>query len=483
MYQSPELQRLIERSEKTGTKQQLEAALLDVETVITNASSASLTSNNPDFRTVTGNLYQSIQLYSKDLAGFRSPRRNLFSGFRLKDKCVADYGSNLGEISRTAAALGAAEVNSYEYEPYFVFMARLINVLLGQEHIRTHLADISTEEPYQSGVDIALALSVDTFISGQLASIAAKTRDVLIYESHAIEKRLLKGVMRKLMAHFPHVALIDAFDHGKALPSWRVLCAASRHPLDRIIHARFGEINANIRVSIDLSRSHFVFWNAAAQSAAGWSEHLARAKQELQGQDDDALERACEQVAQKGIAAAPLYWSSFTVGLLDAKQGVLIENNFYFKLLNRLLDRKVYDGLWSQLRSCEPEKFSQRIRSRLSLVELAPDNMKPIIINGFWSPTEQNVQSAGSSVFVSELSDRYAALIFDGFHRLYAALLNGISSCPAQVIIYPQVDNFKRWNLDAEEMQNVTTECLEKLLMSHDASESAVGSELHERKN
>jgi len=472
MYHSSELQRLIEQSDKTGTRQQLEAALLDVERLVTDAARTKLTSSNPNFKTITGNSYQSLQLYSQDLAGFRSARKNLFAGFRLEGRCVADYGSNLGEISRMAAALGAAEVNSYEYEPYFVLMARLINVLLGHENVRTYLADISTPEPYHAGVDVAVALSVDTFIQTQLANIAKNTRETLIYESHAVESGLLAGVMKKLTVHFPHVALIDGFDHGKDLPSWRVLCAASQEPLDGIIHARFSDVTSNIRMNIDLTQSKFVFWNAAAQCARGWLDHIARATQELDGQDQRALERVCEQVAQHGIAAANLYWAAFTVGLAQAKHGVSVENNFYVSLLNQLLDRGVYDSLWGELRANEPEKFARRIQTRLGLVELTPQNMKPVIVNGFWTPTDENVRNAGSSVFISELSETYAGLIFDGFHRLYARLLNGHSSCPAQCIIYPQVDKFKLWHLDTVEMQAVTTRCLELLLLNCHSSKS-----------
>ena len=110
------------------------------------------------------------------------------------------------------------------------------------------------------------------------------------------------------MAHFPHVALIDAFDHGKALPSWRVLCAASRHPLDRIIHARFGEINANIRVSIDLSRSHFIFWNAAAQSAAETAPATtsSQAYEPLPALSPSEARALIELVSARGIAQGEL---------------------------------------------------------------------------------------------------------------------------------------------------------------------------------
>jgi len=466
MNHSLELQRLIEHSETTGTKSQLDTLLFDLEKLIMNGLSTKLTSSNPEFKTITGNLYQSLQLYSHELGGFRTPRENLFSGIRVSGKTVADYGSNLGEISRMVALLGAAQVNSYEYEPYFVLMARLINILLGYESIRTYLADISTAAPYKDDVDISVALSVDTFISSQLANVAQHTRELLVYESHAVEKAVVSDLLKKLMSHFPHVALVDAFDHGKGLRSWRALCLASRFPLDEVIHARFDKVNSNIRLNINLSRSNFVFWTRAEGLSASWADHVRRANMELQCHGVDVHEHACEEVAAKGIAGSKLYWSTFTVGLDQARQGVRLEENPYFELLNRLIDRKMYDQLLGILRESKPDIFLDRIRSRLKLFSLNSESLQPITINGLWSASEKNVRRTGNSVYLSECCQSYAAIIFDGFHRLYAALLHGLSMCPVQCIIYPQIESLRLWHLDVEEMKNVSTRCIEDRLVS-----------------
>ena len=468
MNHSLELQRLIEHSKKTGTKSQLDALLFDLEKLIMNGLGTKLTSSNPEFKTITGNLYQSLQLYSHELGGFRTLRENLFAGIRLSGKTVADYGSNLGEISRMAALLGAAQVISYEYEPYFVLMARLINTLLGFENIRTYLADISTSAPYKDDVDVSVALSVDTFISSQLANVAKHTSELLVYESHAVEKAVLSNVIKKLMSHFPHVALIDAFEHGKGLRSWRALCLASRLPLDKIIHARFGKVNSNIRLSINLLRSDFVFWTRAAGLPASWAENVRQANVELQYHGANVQERACEEVAANGIAGSKLYWSAFTVGLEQAKQGIQLEDNLYFKMLNSLIDRKIYDQLLGILRDSEPNKFLNRIRSRLELFSLDSQSFQPITINGLWSASKENVRSTGNSIYLTECSQNYAAIIFDGFHRLYAALLKGLSACPVQCIIYPQIENLKLWHLDLEEMKSITTRCIEDRLVHYE---------------
>jgi len=461
----PELKRLIDQAKKTGTQAQLEAVLTDLENLIVNGLTTKLTSSNPEFKTITGNLYQSLQLFSRKLGGFRSARENLFVGINIKEKVVADYGSNLGEISRMAARLGAAQVNSYEYEPYFVLIARLINVLLGHENIRTYLADISTQEPYTNNIDIAVALSVDTFISSKLANIAEHTRELFVYESHALEKSVLIAIVQKLMSHFSHVALVDIFDHGQGLRSWRAFFLASQHPLDETIHARFSETQSGIRWNIDLTRSDFVFFDRQSINSASWNQHVSRAEQDLQGIDAAILEKTCEQVASEGIAGSKLYWAAFTLGLDQAKRGVQLEDNFYFLLLNLLIDRGIYDQMLGALRASQLDDFRNRVRTRLGLFAVTRERLQPVTLNGLWSATETNVTRAGNSICFAEFGDNYSALIFDGFHRLYAALLAGLPTCPVQCILMPQVDNLKKWKLDLEEMLSVTTSCIESKLL------------------
>jgi len=75
----------------------------------------------------TGNHYQSLTLGDEHTTGFRSGREGFLDQIDFRGKRVLDLGSNLGEISRAARARGAAVVDGYEYDLFFVELAQAIN--------------------------------------------------------------------------------------------------------------------------------------------------------------------------------------------------------------------------------------------------------------------------------------------------------------------------------------------------------------------
>src|SRR4051812_27103984 len=76
----------------------------------------------------TGNHYQSVTLGKTRTSGFRTDRHEFLDKINFQGKRVLDLGCNLGEMSRSARDFGAAWVDGYEYDPYFVDIARLVNV-------------------------------------------------------------------------------------------------------------------------------------------------------------------------------------------------------------------------------------------------------------------------------------------------------------------------------------------------------------------
>jgi len=75
----------------------------------------------------TGNHYQSVELGGTVSEGFRSSRSDLLDRIEFGGKKVLDLGSNLGEMSRGARERGATLVDGFEYDPFFVEMANLLN--------------------------------------------------------------------------------------------------------------------------------------------------------------------------------------------------------------------------------------------------------------------------------------------------------------------------------------------------------------------
>src|SRR5216683_944855 len=75
----------------------------------------------------TGNHYQSVTLGDERTNGFRSDRGAFLDQIDFRGKRVLDLGANLGEISRAARARGAAVVDGFEYDTFFLEIAQLIN--------------------------------------------------------------------------------------------------------------------------------------------------------------------------------------------------------------------------------------------------------------------------------------------------------------------------------------------------------------------
>ena len=75
----------------------------------------------------TGNHYQSVTLGDVRTEGFRNERDEFLDMIDFRNKTVLDLGSNLGELSRAARARGAAVVDGFEYDPFFVEIACAVN--------------------------------------------------------------------------------------------------------------------------------------------------------------------------------------------------------------------------------------------------------------------------------------------------------------------------------------------------------------------
>src|SRR5947209_18625213 len=106
---------------------------------------------------LTGNNYQSLTLGKTQTSGFRTPRHEFLHKLNFKDKRVLDLGSNLGEMSRSVRGFGASWVDGYEYDPYFLQIAQLVNVHNDVTRVNFYQADISDPALYRERYDIVLA--------------------------------------------------------------------------------------------------------------------------------------------------------------------------------------------------------------------------------------------------------------------------------------------------------------------------------------
>jgi SAM-dependent methyltransferase len=165
----------------------------------------------------TANRYQSIDLGDERTAGFRSPRRQFFDQIDFGDKSVLDLGSNLGELTREARVRGAWLADGFEYDTFFVDLARLITAYLAQSRVSFFHRDITQPSVYTDSYDVVLAFAVYHYIHGVLEPLAAITEQALVVETHRLENNFESSYVRPLRRHFPHYRILGESDWGAPL--------------------------------------------------------------------------------------------------------------------------------------------------------------------------------------------------------------------------------------------------------------------------
>lgn len=151
----------------------------------------------------TGNHYQSVELGGAVSEGFRSSRSDLMDRIGFEGRKVLDLGSNLGEMSRGARQRGASLVDGFEYDPFFVEMANLLNAYHGSTRVSFYERDITDASIYTEEYDIVMALSVFIYARPVMPTLANITRDAFVLETHRIDGNLESFYLEAVLPHFP----------------------------------------------------------------------------------------------------------------------------------------------------------------------------------------------------------------------------------------------------------------------------------------
>jgi SAM-dependent methyltransferase len=162
----------------------------------------------------TGNHYQSIWLGNEVTSGFRTQRYDLLDRISFEGKSVLDLGSNLGELSRAARTRGAALVDGFEYDPFFVEMASAINAYNATTRVSFFERDITHPAVYGEHYDIVLAFSVFHYVGGVIATVAEMTNELLVVETHRLDGNLETHYIDPVLEFFPAYSILG-------FPEWR----------------------------------------------------------------------------------------------------------------------------------------------------------------------------------------------------------------------------------------------------------------------
>jgi 2-polyprenyl-3-methyl-5-hydroxy-6-metoxy-1,4-benzoquinol methylase len=153
----------------------------------------------------TGNRYQSLVLDDIRTNGFRSDRAPFLDQIEFAGAHVLDLGSNLGELSRAARNRGAYLVDGFEYDPFFLDVARTVNVVNETTRVSFYRRDITRSDAYNERYDIVLAMSVFVYIRNVLADLASVLQDgILVLETHKLDSAFKSTYLDKITPVFPH---------------------------------------------------------------------------------------------------------------------------------------------------------------------------------------------------------------------------------------------------------------------------------------
>jgi SAM-dependent methyltransferase len=173
--------------------------------VILEALAVSYISTSSKDEVETGNHYQSVSLGGLRTEGFRNERDEFLDMVDFRNKTVLDLGSNLGEISRAARARGAAVVDGFEYDPFFVEIACAVNAYNKTTRVSFYERDITDPSVYDAIYDVVLAFSVSHYVYPVIDVVASVTRELLVVETHRLSDNLephyLQPVTRFLPAY------------------------------------------------------------------------------------------------------------------------------------------------------------------------------------------------------------------------------------------------------------------------------------------
>lgn len=419
--------------------------LPELEALIEDALGLSYTSESGAERILTGNHYQSVQLRKERTTGARASRGDVLDQIRFGDKTVLDLGSNLGEISRDVRRRGAALVDGYEYDPFFVEVAQAINALNGITRVSMWRRDITQPDTFDEHYDVVLAFSVWIYIRGVVAHVASITRELLVLETHKLQDNLESEYLAPLTRFFPYYAVLgetewlqEGGEEKRAVIAFaRTRDALVPHLRKPAIVQRHVSVASGAR-RIDPRRTSWYdtfFRTFAFPSADAVLAALAAIEIDI-----DALDWSASVA---GEMSGWRYWLVFLKGYCEFRSsGSVTTANVYVRYLVEYFGPGGGDpGLQSEL--ADPEQAVARAAVRFDLVDLiqrsvtsgSSDAVSPIIL-----AVRPHPSSVAKTLYECETGIPIEAALVDGYHRLFIARLFGLDELPARIVVQERSD-------------------------------------------
>ena len=413
--------------------------------VLSDALQAQYTSESCQDRIQTGNHYQSVKLGSQKSTGFRTERAEFLDQINFANTKVLDLGSNLGELSRAARERGAWLVDGFEYDPFFIETAQLINAYNGVSRVSFYNRDISNPGIYSEHYDIVLAFSVFTYIHSVLPQLAEITDQILVIETHKLDGNLERDYLAQVSRYFPYHRVLGQSDWGRTfdMTEKRAVIAFAKSQLALLAglsNSANVSINGPERIrfsSVDIDRTCLQTKFFSTFQYESTADLLAA----VQEQPINLAALAENRDLKLDVYSGWSYWLLYLKGYLQYRlSGTIGRGNIYFDYLTEYYIPRSHDaGL------CETLTNSSAVIQRISQRFQDLERLDPQVAKG----KQQGEQLAPVRVSVTDPpppewlalpiweprseSPLRAALV-DGWHRLFAAKLFGAKQVRCEIV-------------------------------------------------
>src|SRR5438132_3026766 len=290
----------------------------------------------------TGNHYQSVTIGDEHTKGFRSDRGSFLSQIDFRGKRVLDLGSNLGELSREARARGANLVDGFEYDPYYVELAQLLNAYNGTTGVSFYQCDITDPRTYLEHYDVVLAFSVFTYIAGVLQRLSQITDEALVVETHKLDGNLETAYLAPIRKFLPVYEVLGESDWGRSLSERQtravIVFARTKLALERALGRRSAMRHHVTRLDSQQTALQEVFFT---EFSSPRGEQLLR---EVQAMDIDLAQVADNADLVDTPYGGRTYWLIFLKGYCQYREaGVLGPGNIYVDYISDYYGPRMHD--------------------------------------------------------------------------------------------------------------------------------------------
>ena len=377
-----------------------------LEKVITDAVSVPYVARSVRDGIRTGNSYQTIALGEGRKTAGRQNRMDRLGAIDFRGKSVIDLGANTGEMSRSVRRLGAALVDGYEYDPYFVQIGRATNAAMGVTRVSLFQGDCTNPGLFRGmKYDYILALNVWVYISETIRDFPSIS-PVMIFETHTLDHGM-NFYFDRVLPHYPHAACLGLTDLGEDPHKSRAFIIFTTRPemIDRHASRQFIKVQPYFRntfVNMHGPVGKREFWELAAQCH--------------QLKHDAAAPAGSMEFGRDG------YFERLLAGLHEFRAAGfrVLDDNVYMRFLTEavatgLIDPKIRpvaeNAAWMR------RKVANKFEDMINILSGRPDHVPPL---------RMTRSETGDLHFQSLAGEDIRCSVIDGHHRFFSAQLAGL---------------------------------------------------------